>query len=58
MKLKPKIPSVIKPAGNQGRLFRCENCGTVFMGSRFILLPPRCPNCRSFKVKEDTRVSY
>jgi uncharacterized Zn finger protein len=59
MKLKPRISRVIKPTGNQERLYRCEHCGTVFMKAPLIpLLPVRCPRCGSFKTAEDQRVSY
>ena len=59
MKLKPEIPHVVKPAGNQERVYKCEDCGKVFVKGPFLpLLPVKCPHCGSFKTVEDARVRY
>jgi DNA-directed RNA polymerase subunit RPC12/RpoP len=59
MKLKPEIPQVVQPKGNQKRLYRCEHCGNIFMKAPLLpLVPVRCPHCGSFKTGEDRKVRY
>jgi predicted Zn-ribbon and HTH transcriptional regulator len=52
-----KPHGLIRPPGNMKRLFTCRNCGRAFWAVK-IIFPQRCPQCGSFRVKEDKRVNY
>jgi rubrerythrin len=52
-----KPQSLVRPIRDMKRFFICQSCGHIFMGRKRIL-PPRCPACGGFTVKEDKRVNY
>jgi DNA-directed RNA polymerase subunit RPC12/RpoP len=59
MKPLPGTSGVVKPQGNQKRIFHCKECGKTFMEAPLLpLLPVRCPHCGSFRTGEDRRVRY